>query len=76
MSLDNRDIEKIEDILDMVITYGLPLMEAGASKTGNPYDDLAVAFFKGGLPAVKDKLSTFRQPQEGGQSEPAGKASG
>ena len=48
--------KKMVNILNLVITYILPLAEEGVKMTKTPDDDIAVSFFAGGLPAVQKKL--------------------
>jgi len=55
------DFAKIADILEYVNRYGIPLMEAGAQATGFKGDDLIVAFFKGGMPAVANKMGDLQE---------------
>lgn len=50
------DYKKIASIIEMVDEYALPLAEQGVKLTKTPDDDLAVAFFAGGLPALKQKM--------------------
>jgi len=53
---------KIVQILEIVVDFGIPLMEQGARASKNPYDDVAVAFVKGGLPEALKRLKEL-QPQ-------------
>jgi len=48
--------KKIADIIGMVDEYALPLAEQGVKMTKTPDDDLVVAFFTGGLPALQKKI--------------------
>ncbi len=57
------DLKKIEGILAIVDTYGIPLMEQGVKVTKNVEDDVVVAFLKGGIPEVRKKLDEIEKSQ-------------
>ena len=59
--MDAKDLEKIEGIVKMIDNFILPLAEQGAAMTKNPIDDMAVAFLKGGVPALKKKIEEITQ---------------
>jgi len=52
---------KIKDVIDFIVTFGLPLMKAGAERTQNPYDNIVVAFVEGGLPKVSEVLGELEE---------------
>ena len=56
--------QKIDNILAMVERFVLPLAEQGVKMTGNVEDDLVVAFFEGGIPAVRKKLEELEAKKQ------------
>lgn len=53
--------KKIAGILGMVNSYLIPLAKEGVKMTKTPDDDLAVAFFEGGLKELQAKLEEMAQ---------------
>ena len=53
------DLKKLDTILGIGEDYIVPLAEQGVKMTKNIEDDLAVAFFKGGIREVRQKLQTM-----------------
>ncbi len=53
------NLKKLDTILGIGEDYIIPLAEQGVKMTNNIEDDLAVAFFKGGIKEVRQKLQTL-----------------
>ncbi len=59
------NFKKLDMIFGIAEDYIIPLAEQGVKMTKNKEDDLAVAFFKGGIAEARKKLQELEAQEQG-----------